>query len=1190
MAKSFDEMFPDTSKQASFDEMFPEQPPRSATAKPSPFDLQNKPKESKPLQGHVYHNVPEFEAAKQIPVVGPVIAGAQNIANNAGQAYREAQRNPMQQTIPAAVGSAVGGAVGAVEAPLALAGNALMNFIGAPQARRTFPQQQDPQMQQISRVMQQSAPPQTVSYNRAVGGTPYSDRIAQYEAQAHPELPGIRNTAALAGGLAVPMQGIGPAEQLAARALQEGARNPIVAKAIGHIIQAAAQHPNIANLARGAAEGAGVNAVYEAGGHAARGEAPTVSASGTLGGALAGAGLRTVGGALGRMKGTSKETKPTAKQPQVQEKVVGQVIKPQPQFKSFSEAYEALQKNPDNQAAYDYIKATQGGKTYEKPQLQPERATLGGQVEENIPKEETQAKPPVTTRAKAPGETRVETGAQEVNPAVEDFYQKWGKEPLPKQPEAPEENEYISRQRIPIDQVDEGGRKTKEDTGKPFDVANPEIRPAWVTRNGIRKKHIVEPVPDESGNVTHVIAHRIVGGKSQSEVASAIDSVKRGTAIGSRLAAKEAFTPEQQHANERALEENAAPQPQADAAKIAADRQTQIQRAIEVINNDNLEEAEKFVGKQPEAKKLSNVKKPPTTLQSDPLMIGPIVQFAKDAKVSLPEAAKQLLDNDWVHTIKPLVDVRDTLDRIKDGAVRNESDFYNKLMANHMQQALDSQGENVTEGKLGLEARHAIRYNSIDDILNPETTPDWTPEQRTMAAKMKHYQDEQKLMVNDEIKQHADDKEYANALKEYSGQIFNFRNDIDDAMAKINHKLYESILLRNPAYHALVSMHPLQAGATTAGPGNVAQAYWLAATDPKVKAWLNESARNLTGDYRSGFREEMYAKEGKEAPTDIPSSRWNNDRILLAGMIKASGVEGVHNLIDNFNEGKTPTEADGETILGGLEALRDATGNIIGGGNRPFTTRHPIYRILAQLSGYRGTIDRLMVNSAKMAFDKDPEVKAQGQRRLATLLAATAMLGGSAPVPSEVRDALWKVNPRAMYALEYMLDQLNVAKRIPIVGRDLSEHMRFSFLNWGKNLGMEGMERWRQALDKQWKETEEMPPATRAAMLAGRALWELPWSAWGFGGSTIKKNIGNLKAGLSKEHEKPVYAFDEGHLLGSGTRKNYGIFDALADNLPGDTPNVANWKKKQYITNMFNRDNLTLPKNLEKDYPSPGIE
>jgi len=201
------------------------------------------------------------------------------------------------------------------------------------------------------------------------------------------------------------------------------------------------------------------------------------------------------------------------------------------------------------------------------------------------------------------------------------------------------------------------------------------------------------------------------------------------------------------------------------------------------------------------------------------------------------------------------------------------------------------------------------------------------------------------------------------------------------------------------------------------------------------------------------------------------------------------------------------------------------------------------------------------------------------------------MLGGSAVIPDELRDTLWKINPHAMYGLEKFLDELNVAKKI--TKRDLGDHMRLSFINWGKNLALEGAQHMQRALDKQWKETEDLPPGTRDALLAGRFLWEMPWALWGFGGSPVKKAIDNFQA--AQKGEKDIYAFDGERMLGKGKLKHYGFFDAFADSIfPGSSIEAANYTKKKHALDMFKQSGRNVSpkqqKEISADYPTPNVE
>jgi hypothetical protein len=1185
--RSFDEMFPDTSKQASFDEMFPESGTQAASAdvsKSSPFDLQSKPKlqqETRQLDRHK-GNVKWFEDLKQQPVIGPVVAGAQNIANNAALMGREVKRNPMN-AIPAAAASFGTGALGAVEAPVALVTNALGG---------------------VERMMNPEAQPP--SYNQLVGGQSLQDRGNQFINQEFPGTQGTQATMGMAGGMAVPVKGIGPAEQLASRAMQEAARNPVVNRAIGYIIKAAVNHPRIANLARGATEGAGINAVYEAGGHAARGEAPTVSASGTLGGALAGGSLR----AIGALRGKPKEVAPTETETKAPETTVqkqpAQIIKPQPkpQFANLEEAFAARESKNTSQveAANKYIQENWGKNLQsEQATAEPENPIKGG-FEENVQPEE-----------------------EKINPSLQAIYEKTGKAPVKSEPEPTEENEYVGRQRITLDQLDEGGRKTAADKGKAFDVANAEVRPAWVTRNGVRRKHIVEPKFDENGNFTHAIAHRVIGGKSQAEIADAIRAVKEGTAIGARLAAKEAFTPEQQHANERALEEQAAPEPQAEAARIAAQRQAQIQKTIDVIQNDDMEGADKSLQQQPE--KVTDVKKP-TTLYADPLLIGPIMDTAKAIGTAPSKVAEAIYGADWKDALKEIAKANDTLDTIKEFADTTGDDIHNKLWHNIAGEALDTRGVKF-EGETAKEARDALRNFTPDEILDPENTPGWTEEQRQAVATKKVYRMDTKDQIK-KVLQNYDEisPKYRQALQEYSKQQYGYSSGnsgydpFQRVMDGIGHGVYTGLFRWNPAFHALVATHPLQVGSSVVGIRNIGHAYQLRLFDPQIKEFMS-GLSGATEDIRTQLSDERLQGQGsltakinkpfaKPLIKDIPTGQFNNEIIALGGMLKrgqalgGNGEQAVRDLI----EGKLSREDQLDMMNAGMQAMREGTGSGTFGMNRTMLQKSPLLRTFAQLSGYRQTVYRLYSRYARDMM-KGGEAGREAGKALGTLMGMTVLLGGHAVIPKEIEKTLFRLNPKGMLAVEYALDQMNLPAK---AGINLTDHMQSAFINWGINVGLEN-------LGSAWDKINKISPSDIGGTLTGdqearvklektlgNLLMIMPIAPGGVGASTYTKGISGAETAAKGSKNITAYPnslFKSDIPIGKATMK-YNFWDALHDEFfPGSETRVYNFKQAKRLTDLMKQAGAEdqIPANLEEAigkkgepgykaamYPHEGIE
>jgi hypothetical protein len=898
---SFDAMFPGASqKEESFESMFPgaaqEQPPAASGGnKPQPgFSSSGQ----KPLQGHANKNVKWFEDLKQQPIIGPVVTGAQDIVNNARYAYKELTGNPVE-AVPAAAVSGFGGAVGAVEAPAALGGNALVNYLGVPHTQRNFPQQQDPKLAQISQLFQQAAPPPP-SYNRAVGGQSGADRISQFAQKEFSNVPGTRATAQLAGGMAVPLKGIGPAEEVATTVMQQAATNPFVAKVVGNILKEAAKHPMAANLIRGGAEGAGINAVYEAGTHAARGEKPTVSASGTLGGALIGAGLRTVGDILPKKQPSEPPTVIVIgktdlannvqryKQPQqVQTKVVGQVIKqPTPQFKSMEEAFAAREsKNPKiSDAANKYIQDN-WGKKLEPEQAQessfPELTEQQKRFMQGPSKQKVASEPKIDLvqrradwqAAQTPEFKNIYSQLAAENPdwtivklgheTWRIYDEKYGR-PGGSQPETASAEETAPGQSAP--EPSPALQALYEKTGKQ-PVELPEEEPEENTHKERAKVPVDQlkeydpetksySLPFDASNpeprrvkwankgITYgAIPHEEEGfatlggmiGRKGKARESSVFGNLRKGTAMSQVSKAETLNPDQAHNVQANLERIKNNEVPEAQKQIYQEKAERLQKDIEFIQNDDMEGAEKLLGEE-KGKKLTNISKnPPGALYSDPLMIGPIVNLAKSLKVGLPEAAEQLIGEGWAEKIGNIAKMQDTFDKMEEGSNSVGSDIHSKLWHNLAGEALDTHGLKL-EGDFGREAKDALRNLDPDEIMDPQNTPGWTDEQRQAIATKKIYRQDTKKLIKDFLDEHG--SELSPRVREA------FRQYADQQYG-----------YRAKGYHSDVE------GAIDALTGNIYQGFFrwnpafhaLVATHPLQMGSAVGGIRNVANAYRLRF-------------------------------------------------------------------------------------------------------------------------------------------------------------------------------------------------------------------------------------------------------------------------------------------------------------------------------------------------
>jgi hypothetical protein len=1094
-----------------------------------------------------------------VPVVGDVTRGAEQVINNAGQATQEFQKDPVSSGM-AAVGGAASGATGAVEAPLALAGNVIPNLL-IPQGMRTqrqFPgQTAGTPEEQASKVLQQATaqqPPQ-YSYGQMVGGNPMSDRIQQATQRAFPNEPGSAATGQVAGGLAVPMKGLG------------------IAGKVGQ--------PLVNRLARGAAEGAAIGEGYHLGEQAAHGQPLQAAAAPALGGALVGAGIHAATGV--KPKEPTKVSEIKSSKPKAEKKVVGQVIKKEAAPSTFNNAQEALDAWYDSK---DPVKQQAAKEYLEKGKSEPAQRP----VEENVPQEEeTQTNPQLDAIYEKIGKKPVETEAVEEEEPVNDWQQR---ENVPR--EIAESQHQIMDRNTQVGMRDEKGNYIHPGGKTPFDWTNSEPRRGWVIdpRTGEHTRQMIIPSAfDEASNVTHVDLGRKLGKGGAAKEAAALASISKQTHVqGQRRA--EGYTEEQQHA---------------------------LDNTIAAIENNDIPAAQAAAMMKPisKYKKLSEVKKPEggTALYSDPFMIGPMISLAKQSGEPLGAIAKRFLGEDWKETMGHIVKMQDTFDRIEEGSNNAGDDIHTRLWHNLAGEALDTRGLKL-EGQFAEEARQALKHLTPDEILEEKNTPDWTPEQREAVATKKVYRMDTKQLIKDTLKNHGEDidPEFERALKDYSANQYGYRgqykNGFEKGLDSLTGHLYQGFFRWNPAFHALVATHPLQMGTAVTGVRNIANAYRLRFTDPEIKDFMG-SLSSATEDLRSVAAEERFQRQtetdaiskprSKFMEKDIPTGRLNNEVIALSGMLKkghelygeGQGEQAVRDLAN----GSMPKEQQLEMMTAGLQAMRDATSGGTFGINRTQLQDSQYLRTFAQLSGYKHIVARYASKLGQQINTgiktENPAMVSTATKSLGTLLGATILLGGHAVIPKETEEGLYKIlGPQRMYGIEKALDALNLPAK---AGINLQDHMQYSLANWGVNVALNAFPEIARSMDKLFKD-DGQPFHEKLADFVGKTLLLSDLAPLGVGMSTWNKGRQGLHD--AKEGEKKISVYSTSPMptsiypIGKG-KMTYTAGDLLYSLFaPGVESRIQNFRQKKRVTALFKKyaPGEDLPKTLEEDYPSPGIE
>lgn len=1150
----------DIPKAPSFEDM--EQAHTKTEAPKPPPGLSSAPHQQKPLQG----NVQWFEDLKQAPMIGPVVAGAQNVVNNADAARREIARHPMEAAGAVPYGAAQG-ITGALEAPVALAQNAY----AAP--GQILQQALPPAARQLTEVITGRPAPY---YNQMVGGQSGTDRMAEYAKRGFPNTPATVATAATVGGLASPVPGLGAGENIATSLFSNLVKNPQLAKIVSVMAEQALKHPVAAQAARGAAEGAGLGAGYEAGTQAARGETPTVSPSTLLGGGLTGAGLRGAGAGFGKIKTKPVEATPEqqAAQPFVQKKVIGQVIKPkEATFKSVAEATDAAIKG--DPAAVEYLNAAfQKNVPSEQSQvqIQSQPELKQGHIQEDV-----QAEPQPKT---------------ETNTALEAIYQKTGKAPSKSISE--EENIHEVKQRVPVDELKEKNPETGMYT-EPFDISHAEPR-----RVKWRKStYGAIPHPEEG----FALIGGSIGKRGAEREQTVYESLKKETSVPQLLSAKkltdiqkESLQGQQKHV---AAKETI--QPQADAVTKAANKH--LDSAIDFIENDNLSDAEKLI-KETVPNKVTDVTKKPNDsgiLYSQVIPISPIIEAARFTGEKAPKVARAVYGNKWTEAVKNFAKFRRTLDIIDQHTKPQGDDIGRKLWGNLANEMLNTRGANF-DADMAPDVQRALRKLSAEEILDPENTPDWTPEQREAIAAQKVIRQDTRDLIKATIERYGDEihPELKQALEDYSSAQFGGRktmpnSEIEDILGPITQASYDYLFRWNPKFHLLNLTDPLIAGTSRVGLGNIMHSYSMM-RDATIKDYLGSF--RIKGE-QAYMRDKIHAEQtglakalnkpikiGKfSTEHDIPSEEINERVMMLAGLLehgervngKGKGEQFVRDMAAN----KIEPEKQIDAMVDALQATNDAVGGGTFGMNKDMVQRSNLLKNFAQFSTQQVRIARLI---SKYAREKE-------YGKLNTLLAATIALGGSAVIPKEIEPTLQKLNPKAFYALKYILDSANLPKK---AGVDLTDKLKLATINWGTNAGIEDLGK----IASKWFGGEKnLNPITSEGRInllsfVGDLMMIMPITVRGVGGSVAKRALSDM-INLG-QHEKKVYAYPTVGLpgnypVGKGTMQ-YDFWDYLHDQLiPGNESRVQNFIEKKRELSKLKKFGEEPPKDLEKQYPSPGI-
>lgn len=272
--------------------------------------------------------------------------------------------------------------------------------------------------------------------------------------------------------------------------------------------------------------------------------------------------------------------------------------------------------------------------------------------------------------------------------------------------------------------------------------------------------------------------------------------------------------------------------------------------------------------------------------------------------------------------------------------------------------------------------------------------------------------------------------------------------------------MYDYVFKWNPAYHALNLFDPLVVGSSRAGIQRIMAAKMVQQTDAQVRDFLNgveskspidqlRSETRLKTAQTAAIKPTLYSK-GKQAIAnlqgklpDLPSEKWNFNDSLAAGVImrgdkikhKGGGVQ----YLKDMAAGKLPQDEMIKGMVDALQVADDITGAGALGVNKDPVQRTPMMKFVTQFTSQPYRVARLLKQYAQ-AGEAD---------KIATFLAMTALVSGRAALPKEtdiLKFLADKNTRKVIYAVEDMLDAVNIIDDVPVIGRDLTDKMRYSLV------------------------------------------------------------------------------------------------------------------------------------------------
>lgn len=399
------------------------------------------------------------------------------------------------------------------------------------------------------------------------------------------------------------------------------------------------------------------------------------------------------------------------------------------------------------------------------------------------------------------------------------------------------------------------------------------------------------------------------------------------------------------------------------------------------------------------------------------------------------------------------------------------------------------------------------------------------------------------------------------------------------AVGVITGGMYDYIFKWNPAYHSLNLFDPLVVGSSRAGIQRVMAAKMVQQTDPTVRNFLNgveskspvdqlraetriktAESEFIEPDWSTTLVKNVANLQGKLP--DLPSEKWNFNDSLGAGLImrgdQIKHPGGGVKYLQDLAGGKLSQDEMVRAMVDGLQVADDITGAGALGLNKDPVQRTPMMKYLTQFTSQPYRVARLMKEYGKAGeYDK-----------IATFLAATALVSGRATLPKEAD--LLKFIPnkevrKAFFAIEDFLDTMNVVDDIPVIGRDLTDKMRYSIFP------ILGGVQTNMLLDS-FEKTLSDVVGLKLDKLGESAIWAA-LSAF-LGGGGLEMGRINREAGNAANGDKQVYAPHPspygGNLRPIGkksfkalTGRPYNAGDALGNMiLPGKSPIEGRYVKE----------------------------